>query len=62
MDALLATFEEELTAHERANPQSTRRTQERVHKLLLPCFLALEIRILSVPIVSYLIRLRAALR
>ena len=31
MDALLATFEEELTARERANPQSTRRTQERVH-------------------------------
>ena len=31
MDALLATFEEELTAQERANPQSTRRTQERVH-------------------------------
>ena len=31
MDALLATFEEELTARERANPQSTRRGQERVH-------------------------------
>ena len=31
MDALLATFEEELTARERANPQSTRRSQERVH-------------------------------
>ena len=31
MDTLLATFEEELTVRERANPQSTRQTQERVH-------------------------------
>ena len=31
MDALLATFEEELTARERANPQSTKRSQERMH-------------------------------
>ena len=31
MDALPATFEEELTARERANPQSTRQAQERVH-------------------------------
>ena len=31
MDALLATFEEELTARERANPPSTRQSQERVH-------------------------------
>ena len=31
MDVLLATFEEELTARERANPPSTRQSQERVH-------------------------------
>ena len=31
MDALLSTFEEELTARERANPQLTRRTVEKPH-------------------------------
>ena len=31
MDALFATFEEQLAARERPNPQSTRRSQESLH-------------------------------